>query len=743
MILGNLFLILAFICALFSFLLFLIGAKDKGKFLDAGRKTYYGFFLFTSAACACLFYLFLTHHFEVEYVYGYSSSDLPLFYLISSFWAGQEGTFLLWLFFGAVLGIFLIRSQTTRLGSGIYQGYVMAFYILVQIFLLVLLMKKSPFSLLPEFPTEGRGLNPLLQDFWMVIHPPIVFIGYAALAIPFSYALAALVKNKYEDWVRFALPWAVFSCLTLGAGIFIGGYWAYKVLGWGGYWGWDPVENASLVPWLLSIALVHGLLLERTKGSMRRTNFLLGILSFLLVLYATFLTRSGVLGDFSVHSFSDLGINAYLILFMLFFTFFSFGLFLFRLSGIKQVEATKNLLSKEFSIFLAITFLSVSAFLVLAGTSAPIITGLLGQASNVSTAYYVSTQLPLGIIIALVLGFVPFLSWKGSEWRDLIKSILPSLVISVFLTIMALVLKVSFPVYLIFMFVLFFVLVGNLMVLPKRSKAGIKFIGVYFTHIGVGLMLIGIITSSGYSRSSKINLPENQPKEALGYKFTYLGTEGDVLSQKNALKVKVGKGDKSFIARPKLYFSQYSQEYMRTPYIKINLLNDLYLAPLEHQTGEEAGENLFDIKKGETKEVGGYTIKFVGFDMSSHGMEGGMSVGATLEVTYEKENKILTPFIVMGGTEIDQAKRIVPLPAGEDSLVLEKIDADNKMVTLSLLLAEKAPAQDLLVLEVSKKPLINVLWLGTVLIMAGLIFATYRRTKEMKTRQKSNMETGA
>lgn len=737
MILGNLLLILAFVAALFSFLLFFIGSREKEKFLDAAKKIYYLFFLFTSLAGFYLFYLFLTHHFQVEYVYGYSSSDLPWFYLISSFWAGQEGTFLLWLFFGAILGIFLIRR------SGVYQGNAMTFYLLAQIFLLVLLLKRSPFSLLPEAPVDGKGLNPLLQDFWMVIHPPIVFIGYAALAVPFCYALAALAKNKYQDWIRFAFPWAVFSCLSLGAGIFIGGYWAYKVLGWGGYWGWDPVENASLVPWLFSVALVHGLLLEKIKGTMRRTNLLLAILCFLLVLYATFLTRSGILGEFSVHSFADLGINAYLMLFMLLFTFISLGLFLFRLSHKAHQEITKILLSSEFFVFLSITFLSVSAFLVLLGTSAPLITKLFGQTSNVSVAYYINTQLPLGIILALLLGFVPHLSWRGSYWSDVFKAMLPPLVMALLLTILSILLGVKSPLYLIFLFVSFLAVCGNLWVLFKRAKVGWKPLGGYLAHVGVGLMLVGIITSSGYSRSVKLNLPENQTGEAFGYKFTYLGTESDTLSQKNALKVKVEKGGKSFIARPKLYFSSYNQAYMRTPSIKINLLNDLYLAPLENQTGEEVGEKSVVLKKGESKAIGGYNIKFVGFDMSAHAGEGGMRVGATLEVSREQEKVTLTPVIGMEGTEGEDSLRTVLLPGGEDYLVLEKIDADDRAVVLSLISAKPETGKNLLVLEVSQKPLINVLWLGTVLIMIGLAFSAYRRTGEMENRQKTNLKKDA
>lgn len=180
MLLGNLCLPPAPAALILSAALFFAGRK--------GDKRFHIFLALTAFACVYLLHLFLTHHFEVEYVYAYSSSDLPLFYLISSFWAGQEGTFLLWLFLGAVLGLYIMRR------SGAYEGYTMAFFLFVQLFLLTLLRKKSPFSLLPHFPEEGRGLNPLLQDFWMVIHPPIVFLGYAALGVPFSFGLAALVQ---------------------------------------------------------------------------------------------------------------------------------------------------------------------------------------------------------------------------------------------------------------------------------------------------------------------------------------------------------------------------------------------------------------------------------------------------------------------------------------------------------------------------------------------------------------------
>lgn len=727
MFLGNLFLTLALLASLSSAYFFLMGAKGNENFLRVGKKIYYIFFLFVLLASFYLQFLFLTHNFRVEYVYNHSSSDLPWFYLVSGFWAGQEGSFLLWLFLGSLLGIFIISGRD-KINRDDYQGYTMFFYLLIQVSLLVLLLKKSPFSLLPDSPVEGKGLHPLLQDFWMVIHPPVVFIGYSAIAVPFAYALATLVMKNYENWTKFVFPWVVFSCFSLGAGIFLGSYWAYKVLGWGGYWGWDPVENAPLIPWLLSIALIHGLLMEKAKGCLRKTNFLLAILSFLLILYGSFLVRSGVLGEFSVHSFTDLGISAYLMWFMIFFILVSIGLFIFRLSHIPQVETTRNILSSEFSIYVAIIFLCVSALSILLGTSSPLITSIFGKASNVDTAFYVRTQIPLAIIVALVLGIVPFLSSERTSWNEFIKRISLPLCSALILTILAFAFKVRFFIYLVLMFAALLVFVSNLFLFIKRSGKGLKFSGGYLTHLGVGLLLVGIITSSGYSESTKLNLPINETQEAFGYQFTYLGIDSASVGKKEALKVKVRKGEEDFIARPKFYHSELTQGMLRYPHIKVNLLSDIYLAPLKLSGGE--AESLISLPKGETKNLKGYTIKFVDFDMSTHDKVDQVSVGAILEVGKNGQKDTLLPAIVMGRTEGDQPQSKVQLPGEKDYLILEKIDADQKVIDLKLVFEAEETTKDLLILNVSKKPLINLYWLGTVFILTGLIIATYRRAKE-------------
>jgi len=721
---GDLLLLLCLLGAIFSALLFLWSAKGDKKILDWAKIAYYLTFLFSLLATLNLFYLFLNHNFQTSYVFGYSSTDLPFFYLISSFWAGQEGTFLLWLFIGLLLGLFLVKKKGDEL-----QGYVLFFYLLVQIFLLVLLLKKSPFELLPDIPPEGKGLNPLLKDPWMVSHPPLVFIGYAGLAIPFVYALAALIKNKYDTWIKSSLPWVGFSALTLGAGIFVGGFWAYKVLGWGGYWGWDPVENASLIPWITTVALIHGFILERNKNNLKRTNLFLAIISFLLILYGTFLTRSGVLADFSVHSFADLGLNQYLVFFMVIFTAFSLGLLVFRSSKLKSAESGKSILSQEFIVLLGVIFLSLSAVLILIGTSAPLLTGLSGKASNVTVPYYIRTNLPIAIILGLLLSLSPFLLWKEESVKELGKKISLPLIIVIILSIIAWISGVRSLSYFLFIFFSIFVLVSNFIIFFKRLKGKLLNAAGYLTHIGIGLMFIGILTSSGYSKSVKLNLLKGETKEAFGYQLTFQGEENSSSKNENILLVQVKKGKENFTAKPGLYWSEYNQGMMRKPHIKRGMIEDYYFAPMEYKKEELNFSEPFDLSKGEEKEVEGYRIKFLNFDMTSHGQGGEVRVGAVLEIGYQNQKVTATPAIVF--EEQNKMTQIeANLPDG-NLIFLERVMADQKMVTLSIGKKGEENRGEVLLLEVSKKPLINLLWVGLVVIMLGLFMMTWRRSKEM------------
>ncbi len=259
-----------------------------------------------------------------------------------------------------------------------------------------------------QFITDGKGLNPQLLNYWMQIHPPMLFTGFSMATVPFSFAMAALMKNDYRDWVKQSLPWVLAGTGILGLAVMMGGYWAYEMLGWGGYWAWDPVENSSLIPWLIGVASIHTMLVQKRSlktsagiGRYAKTNLILCILIYILVLYSTFLTRSGVLGDASVHSFVDPGRLVYLFLVVFIGTFIlmGFGTIAYRWKYLEDKTVyEESLLSRELSLFTASIVLVASAIIVLVGTSAP----LFGQA--VDTLFYNEMHVPIAIIIGLLNG---------------------------------------------------------------------------------------------------------------------------------------------------------------------------------------------------------------------------------------------------------------------------------------------------------------------------------------------------
>lgn len=343
-ILGNFFIMLAMVAAIFSAIAYYMAAKNPelGHWKKAGRLGFIVHGLSVIGIVSTLLFILLNHLYEYKYAWDHLNSAMPLKYVFSCMWEGQEGSFLLWTFWHVIIGFCLMRWSKE------WEPHVMAVLAVVQAFLATMLVGvyfgefqfgSNPFLLLREHPTnlglpwtlnpdylslqpfqDGKGLNPLLQNYWMTIHPPTLFLGFAATVVPFLYAIAGLWKNDLTGWMRPAIPWAFFGVMILGTGILMGGAWAYEALGFGGFWAWDPVENASLVPWLILVAAAHLLVINLRKPTSLFAALVLSISSFILVLYSTFLTRSGVLGDSSVHSFVDSGILAQLLVYLLFFT---------------------------------------------------------------------------------------------------------------------------------------------------------------------------------------------------------------------------------------------------------------------------------------------------------------------------------------------------------------------------------------------------------------------------------------
>lgn len=737
--LGQITIILSFILSLAAALFFYKEERYRahGKIGNTLFEKNYSFLLFrlmtlfVVIATTALLYHLLTHQFHYSYVARYSNQSQPVLYLISALWAGQEGTFLLWALLLALMGIVFHKSVQGK------DKYAMAIVSLFSAFLYFIMILKSPFEILSSPPSDGQGMNPLLMNPWMAIHPPILFVGYAATIFPFALAVSALTRRNYDAWREKGFSWTLFSSVTLGAGIIIGGFWAYEVLGWGGYWGWDPVENSSLVPWLILLALIHGFLVQRAKGSLPRTNLLLGILSFLLVLYATFLTRSGVLADFSVHSFVDLGINNYLIGIIVFSTALGIGLFAVRFREIHSPKIDFKHFSREVALLLSMVVLCLSAAFTFVGMSSPIITGILGKASQVDISFYNNVNEPIAIAMGLLLGITPFVGWSGEQKNGLLKRLSLPLLLTALACVIASVAGVSSASQMVFVGSAAFALISNTIIAFRLYRTGWLSLSGPITHIGTALLLIGILGSGSFDEEQQLVLRQNEPQQVFGYQIVFRSVTEEP-NEKPSVNLEVHDGNKVHTFSPKLYFSQYNNAMMREPDIKIFPLKDLYVSPIEVKHPHEQHQHpLIELTKGQSEHVGDYHIQFARFETGQHGQAGAMTVGAVLKVTYDGKDHEIIPAI-----HVDpQGKQsIVPaeLPSVHHSskevphpqIALEGLNVEQKKILLSIHGMEGEKITDAvpeLILEVSIKPLMMVVWTGVVLIIGGMAIAYGRR----------------
>jgi cytochrome c-type biogenesis protein CcmF len=572
--LGHLFVILAFVLSLASAYSYFRVTKlheiEKQKaWTINGRTLFYLHSLFIVGVIVVLFLIIYLHRFEYHYAYSHASKFLPTHYMISCFWEGQEGSFLLWIFWNAVLGIILINTNKS------WEAPIMVIFAIVQAFLASMILGisfidikigSSPFMLLrdviqdpifeinPDFvPKDGTGLNPLLQNYWMVIHPPTLFLGYATTLIPFSYVIAGLWKKDYKNWIKPALPWAIFSTALMALGQLMGAYWAYETLSFGGYWSWDPVENAVYVPWIIQVASIHTMIIFKKNNTALKTSVILVITTFILILYATFLTRSGILGNASVHSFTDLGLSGQLLIYLLAFTVGAIVLSTVRWREIPSSEKEVSAYSREFWIFMGATVLGLMGFQVIAGTSIPVYNVILekfGISSNMAppadqAIFYSRFQIWGGILIAIFSGTGQFFFWKKMDksklWNELAIPILISLGVSsiVFLTYGI----TNFSYILLLTAGVYSVVANSTILIKLLKKKSFKLAGGSISHIGIALMLLGILFSAGYSKvislnttgrvysqsmSEEMNLENvllyvNDPKTMDEYELTYKG----------------------------------------------------------------------------------------------------------------------------------------------------------------------------------------------------------------------------
>jgi|WetSurMetagenome_2_1015567.scaffolds.fasta_scaffold15729_3 cytochrome c-type biogenesis protein CcmF len=429
---GNFCLLLALCLSLYALFAALIGAlQQQHRIVRSAERAVYAAGASVTISLGSLIYLLVSNDFSTSHVASASSRDLPIIYKISAIWGAHDGSMLLWVFFTAVLCVIVVFQNRFRYRD--MMPYVIAVLMFDLCFFLILnLSLSNPFTQLVQvsadgtaqtfLPADGRGLNPLLQYWAMVIHPPILYVGFIGFLIPFAFAIAALLTRQLGDtWIRTTRRWTLLTWLLLGLGLILGGKWAYVVLGWGGYWGWDPVENSSLMPWLVSTAFLHSVIVQERRGMLKVWNVILVMITYLLGIFGTFITRSGVVS--SVHAFADSKLGNFFLLYMAFILFAGFWLIAYRRSYLKSDRRLDSIISRESAFLFNNLVFVIACFAIFWGTMFPVISQLVRKTQiTVGPPFFNSINTPIGLLLLLLTGVGPLFAWRKTSFDSLKKA---------------------------------------------------------------------------------------------------------------------------------------------------------------------------------------------------------------------------------------------------------------------------------------------------------------------------------
>jgi len=841
--LGQAMVWVLFVTALVSTIFYYSNTKnDTDSFKGWARVSINVHFISVIAIFAILFSIIFFHRYEYYYAWRHSSNSLPVYYMISCFWEGQEGSFLLWIFWNAAILMILKRV------AGKWESPVMMVISFGQIVLTSMILGvefgdfkigSSPFNLLrearPEFLNipilgnigvenyldvfkDGNGLNKLLQNYWMVIHPPTLFLGFALAIVPFAYSIASFWNNEKTGWLQPALMWGLACTGILGAGIIMGGFWAYESLSFGGYWAWDPVENASLLPWLIMISAVHMVLISRNTGRHLFTSHILVQLTFWLVLYATFLTRSGILGEASVHSFTDLGLSGQLLLFLLAYIGFTaistfknnlvkhrlnfgfiilllliiissffidsvivkwFGIIAFFItlfiwvrnlylsSTIKQSDEKLN--SREFWMFLGSMFMILSLIQVFSATSIPVFNKLWGFKTAVPGEMdYNRIQLWMAMPIMALMAIGQFFRYRESKNRTLIKEIsitvLASLVIAVTINFYF---GLPWNQFFVFFLLGITLISGNIIYWIKSQSFKLLNWGSSLTHIGFGVLMVGVLVSSvnkNVLTATKDGIqlaPEQTEKGELdqkGIKFnrenrivyqdeiaeigefnvTYLGSDKGIHydSLDEFFHIQFTSSFDSFTLIPKTQNNP-QMGLLAEPDTRHYLTRDIF-THINYQSGLDREEPfsgfLMDtvaINTNALTSSGKIQYKILTVERSTD------EVGNTqlrMPTMVSRLNQVDTIYPQILISEKENSIKSIPVSSDELGLFLsiESIKIDNPDPTqgqFSFIIntGEKTPVKNYVVLKIVEFPWINLVWFGTIIMVIGFSVSIYKR----------------
>jgi cytochrome c-type biogenesis protein CcmF len=768
-------------------------------------------------AFGTLISIVFNRQYQYAYAFEHTGNDVSnLWYRVAATWSGQEGSFLLWAVWTTLIG-FMVFARAGR-----YEARVMPFFVSVLTFLTLILLKQSPFQLFmtahpqwPGIPTEGSGLNQSLQNYWMTIHPPTIFFGFASLAVPYSYALAALIWKDYKDWTIRVMPYALLTCATLGLGLFMGGYWAYETLGWHGFWAWDPVENASFFPWLAITALVHGLVVQRSRGGMARTNTFLGLLAFWLFLVGTFLTRSGALSGkgadgqmMSVHAFDNISKSG---LFWMEAMLVGYGLvglilWLVRLRSMPTRPTTGDtLVSRDFAFFLAMLLMIAACAVVTLGSTTPLFLSWAHRPpSQPQPTFYNKVMLPLTMITALAMGCVPWLAWRKTDPEKFMRKLMiPWFVMLAFGFAMLFWVQgqeramtaaldaqtlsdtmrhwISPSVQRICVVLLsslgFLAALSNAMLAYRVFRTKPLNAGGWLAHVGIGLMMIGVIVSNTYERTTLLTLEQGDGgHEVYGYKFDFEGMTGTPKAgrpldpeydRNNTVKLRVtppgadnapaDSGPRTFTLEPRWFIPRPTipaeaglekMEPMSWPAIQKYLDHDLYVA---FASSPEPFMHVVTLNPGEHKQVGPYDIFYLEGEarpMEYFGAhlyiktEDGKVIQAQPGQMFLKDDHGRMMRSDEGMPGLYNVDETVPELKDEDGrpggIILEQMIAGSRQVKLAVSLPGLSTTWHV-PLSITYKPWVNLVWIGVLIAVMGTLLAMVRRMIDSRRDLRGNL----
>lgn len=797
---GHFFVVLSLVASLVATFAFFKSAnntieEEKKGWLKLARTAFLAETISVIAIFAILYYIISNHLFEYKYAWQHSSRALQVEYLLSCFWEGQEGSFMLWSFWHCVLGWILIWKAKK------WEAPVMTVISFMQFCLATMLLGiyffgfkvgSNPFVLLRnemadapvfsqanylDFVKDGNGLNVLLQNYWMVIHPPVLFLGFASTIVPFAYAIAGLWTKDHKGWTKPAVPWAAFSGAVLGVGIMMGAAWAYESLTFGGYWAWDPVENASLVPWLVLIAGLHTNLIYRSTGYSLKSAYLFYILAFLLVLYSTFLTRSGILGDTSVHAFTDLGMNLQLVLFIFVFLAPAFALFFIRKKEIPAIIKEENTYSREFWMFIGALVLFLSAIVIIGTTSLPVVNKMFSTKFAVGEdpeGFHNQVQIFVAIILGLLTAATQYLKYKNTSKAYLLKKIgLPTLLAVVFSILISIWGNVNYDKkgigFLIAIhlaiFAAIYAVVANSSYIWLVLRGKIKAAGASVAHIGFGLVLLGILISSS-------------KKSILSYNTTGMSPLKMEDKESPLENITLVKGLSTDMGK---YMVSYVQDSLnphdRKRYYQINFKKkegqeefNLYPDIIENNKGAEGAtanpaakhywnKDIFTyltylgdpekIKAKDTTTFRYSNVKIGDTLFYSNGLiilnkvainpsnqkyrftSADTALALDITVISKDGNRFSAQPLIR---VVNASVKTIPDTVMAQSLVLKFNQVkDQQKGLLELGVKESNMVLDFLTLKAYEFPFINVLWMGVIIMAAGFIMSIVQRLKLQRT----------